>query len=43
MLERMQGSRARYLVPNGITFLSLACGVAAILASAADRRIRPAP
>lgn len=37
MLERMQGSRARYLVPNGITFLSLACGVAAILASAADQ------
>lgn len=35
MLERLQASQARYLVPNGITFLSLACGVGAILASAA--------
>jgi CDP-diacylglycerol--serine O-phosphatidyltransferase len=35
MLERLRASRARYLVPNSITFLSLACGVAAILASAA--------
>lgn len=34
MLERLQGSRARYAVPNGITFLSLGLGVAAILASA---------
>lgn len=37
MLERMQGNRARYLVPNGLTFLSLACGVAAILGSAAGQ------
>jgi CDP-diacylglycerol--serine O-phosphatidyltransferase len=37
MLERMQASRGRYLVPNTITFLSLACGVAAILASAAGQ------
>ncbi|MDT8304491.1 MAG: CDP-alcohol phosphatidyltransferase family protein [Anaerolineae bacterium] len=34
MLRRLQGSRARYAVPNGITFLSLGLGVAAILASA---------
>jgi CDP-diacylglycerol---serine O-phosphatidyltransferase len=34
MLERIQSSRARYVVPNSITFLSLAFGVAAILAAA---------
>jgi CDP-diacylglycerol---serine O-phosphatidyltransferase len=34
MLERLRGSRARYVIPNSITFLSLAFGVAAILASA---------
>ncbi len=35
MLERIRGSRARYAVPNSITFLSLAAGVAAILSAAA--------
>jgi CDP-diacylglycerol---serine O-phosphatidyltransferase len=34
MLDRLQTSRVRYAVPNGITFFSLALGVAAILASA---------
>lgn len=38
MLERLQGSRARFAVPNGITFLSLGLGVAAILASATGER-----
>ena len=38
MLERIRGSRARYVVPNSVTFLSLAFGVAAILAAATGAR-----
>lgn len=31
MMKRLKESRARYFIPNAITFLSLACGIAAIM------------
>lgn len=38
-MKRLKQSRARYLVPNMITFLSLACGLAAIMLAGNGRLI----
>lgn len=34
MWTDLQASKYRYLIPNGVTFLSMACGISAILAAA---------